>query len=65
MDKVSLEVGKKYEDNSGNTLAVTSICVEVLANGDVETVIAATAAGEFYWFRLPADAAKVKTWRKV
>ncbi len=65
MDKISLEIDKKYEDSSGVTLAITSICVEVLPNGDIETVIAATANGEFYWFRLPADEAKVKTWHKV
>jgi hypothetical protein len=65
MDKVNLEINKSYLDSDGNTFAVTSICVEVSSNGDICTVIVATSAGEFYWFRLPADEAKVKTWRKV
>ena len=65
MEKVSLEVGKKYQDANSNTFVITSICVEVLSNGDIDTVIAVTADGEFYWFRLPIDEEKIKTWSKV
>lgn len=65
MEKVSLEINKKYQDGNGDTFAITSICVEVLADGNVDTVIAATANGEFYWFRLPMDEDKIKTWSKV
>ncbi|MCX6046026.1 MAG: hypothetical protein NT075_13025 [Chloroflexi bacterium] len=65
MEKISLEINKKYEDGDGNTFVITSICVEILANHHIDTVIAATANGEFYWFRLPLDEDKIKTWRKV
>ncbi len=65
MEKVSLEVNKKYQDGRGDVFMISSICVEVLSDGAVATVIAATANGEFYWFRLPSDEDKIKTWTKI
>lgn len=63
MNKLSLEVNKSYLDKSDATVTITSICVEVLDTGEIETVLVVHANDKFYWLRLPQDNAIIKTWR--